>query len=328
MPNYCTLSIEKIKSFESMNSRFEHNHRLREVMNADPTLLMDNEIYINEEEINYQDLYKRAVDTDYYKSGKRIRKDAVKGFEIVTSFTHGAEETLDMDQWVKDNIDFISKQFGGRQNIKDAVLHRDESTPHLHVFVVPMTEDGRLCAKKYIDGRKDMIRLQDEYGKAMAAHGLSRGEKGSFMKHNDIRQFYSELGNAIGSELPEPKEKENIRTYYERINTFYKKAMVQKLKEKQNYEREMNEKMARRIAPYKGLENFVKEAKDKFGTMKKAKEKLFEEKYYMDLGLETMQTEDPEQYQACKQMIDILEKAGKIREKGMKDQVLDEQEIK
>ncbi|WP_425307124.1 plasmid recombination protein, partial [Escherichia coli] len=31
-------------------------------------------------------------------------------------------------------------------------VHRDEATPHLSAFVVPLTQDGRLSAKEFIGG--------------------------------------------------------------------------------------------------------------------------------------------------------------------------------
>ncbi|WP_251033333.1 plasmid recombination protein, partial [Escherichia coli] len=38
----------------------------------------------------------------------------------------------------------------GKDRVVAAVVHRDEATPHLSAFVVPLTQDGRLSAKEFI----------------------------------------------------------------------------------------------------------------------------------------------------------------------------------
>lgn len=46
--------------------------------------------------------------------------------------------------------EFIEKDFG-RDNIAYATVHMDETTPHLHIGIIPITDDNRLCAKELID---------------------------------------------------------------------------------------------------------------------------------------------------------------------------------
>ena len=45
---------------------------------------------------------------------------------------------------------FIIKDFG-RDNIAYAEVHLDETNPHLHIGIIPITQDNRLCAKDLID---------------------------------------------------------------------------------------------------------------------------------------------------------------------------------
>ena len=35
----------------------------------------------------------------------------------------------------------------GIENVINATVHMDEATPHMHLGIVPVTEDGRLSAK-------------------------------------------------------------------------------------------------------------------------------------------------------------------------------------
>ena len=55
----------------------------------------------------------------------------------------------------------------GRENILGAAIHVDESKPHLHIDVVPLTEDGRLSAKEIVGGKGKMHHKQSEWLKQM-----------------------------------------------------------------------------------------------------------------------------------------------------------------
>ena len=55
----------------------------------------------------------------------------------------------------------------GRENILGAAIHLDESKPHLHLDVVPLTEDGRLSAKEIVGGKGKMHHKQSEWLKQM-----------------------------------------------------------------------------------------------------------------------------------------------------------------
>jgi chromosome segregation ATPase len=75
----------------------------------------------------------------------------------------------------------------------------DESTPHLHAVVVPLTADGRLCAKQVIGDKIKMKQMQTEYAKIMEHFGLNRGKEGSRAIHEDVKEYYKRINN----ELPE-----------------------------------------------------------------------------------------------------------------------------
>ena len=44
-----------------------------------------------------------------------------------------------LDEWIKKTIGWFQKEFG-KKNVVSAVLHMDETTPHLHITVVPITD--------------------------------------------------------------------------------------------------------------------------------------------------------------------------------------------
>lgn len=48
-------------------------------------------------------------------------------------------------------IAWVDKEFG-RENLVSLQLHTDESTPHMHIVVTPVTKEEKLQAKKWLDG--------------------------------------------------------------------------------------------------------------------------------------------------------------------------------
>lgn len=76
----------------------------------------------------------------------------------------------------KECLQFHQERFG---HIISAVIHYDETTPHLHVVSVPLTQDGRLSARDVIGNRAKMSRTQDMfYEQVGKVYGLDRGERG------------------------------------------------------------------------------------------------------------------------------------------------------
>ncbi len=82
----------------------------------------------------------------------------------------------------------------GTDNVISAVIHLDESTPHLVAYAIPLTKDGRLSARDFLGGPQVMRKLQDSFYDACGQQrGLMRGVKGSKAQHSDIAKFYSTL---------------------------------------------------------------------------------------------------------------------------------------
>ena len=64
----------------------------------------------------------------------------------------------------------------------------DEKTPHMHLSFVPITQDGRLCAKEILGNKKKLTWWQDEFWKHMVEKypDLERGEAASMTGHEHI----------------------------------------------------------------------------------------------------------------------------------------------
>lgn len=172
--SFAILRHNKIKSVQK-GPAIGHNHRLSNEakVNIDPTKSGLNVFFDGE----------GTKDKIEAKLPSKRRKDAVVLIEIL--LTSGPEffDAIEMDraklstnskfkEWVQASISWAKKEFGA--NLIDTVLHMDESTPHLHVLTVPLTHDGRLCAKE-LTMRAEMQRRQTDYAKAMRPFGLERG---------------------------------------------------------------------------------------------------------------------------------------------------------
>lgn len=95
---------------------------------------------------------------------KRVRKDAVThltAFATMPDYSRRSEQ--EREQFVELFKSFLEKKYG-EGNVVDMRWHFDETTPHIHATVVPITSDGRLCAKElFAPTKKSMEQWQKDY---------------------------------------------------------------------------------------------------------------------------------------------------------------------
>jgi hypothetical protein len=127
----------------------------------------------------------------------KVRKNAVLAIEHMLSASpeyfrdpgqgpgeYNEQKTL---AWVERAVLFLEERYG--DNLASAVLHLDESTPHIQAMVVPLRADGKLDAARLF-GPDALTDLQDRYAEAMKPLGLVRGVQGSPAKHERIKRHY------------------------------------------------------------------------------------------------------------------------------------------
>ena len=100
---------------------------------------------------------------------RKMRSDAV--------LTRGLIIQLDSDlpkseqiQGLKDSLSWIANEFG-RDNIRALSIHNDETNPHMHVVMTPVTDDFRLSQKDFFRDPKDLRRMHDELREYMNSKG-------------------------------------------------------------------------------------------------------------------------------------------------------------
>lgn len=96
-----------------------------------------------------------------------------------------------------------------------ATIHRDETSPHLSAFVVPLTKDGRLSAKEFIGNRTQMTADQTSFAEAVRHLGLERGVEGSKARHTSIADYYRRVGSQTPKtpaiDVPEPSMGDRLK---------------------------------------------------------------------------------------------------------------------
>lgn len=185
---YAIMRCKKLATAGSVASSLKHCYRERETPNADMTRTSENEHY-------------GAKSTDEAMGKLREllpekrRKDAVLVVEyLMTASPEWWKEATPQQQtdFFQQSKDWLEKKYGA-DRIVVATVHRDETSPHLSAFVVPLTHDGRLSAKEFIGDRSQMTRDQSTYAKAVLHLGLERGIEGSKARHQSIRAHYAAI---------------------------------------------------------------------------------------------------------------------------------------
>ncbi len=121
---------------------------------------------------------------------RKLRSDAI----YMNSFVLTSDKEFFMKlplaaekEFFKDCVKFFADKYGA-ENIISAVVHKDETTPHLHLNLVPITND-KLCSKDLYD-RKKLSELQTEfYEKVGKKCGLERGKFKSGAKHLTASEY-------------------------------------------------------------------------------------------------------------------------------------------
>jgi hypothetical protein len=183
---YAILRTAKLKTHGNIGASLAHTFRTRETPNADKERTPDNEVLLgpkNGSEV-HEAIRKRLPE--------KHRKDAVLGIEYFVGaspewFSNGQDGRAYFDR----AVDWI-KERHGEANVVSAVIHRDETSPHAVIYVVPLDESGRLNAKKWTGGKAALSKMQSDFAQEVGRSvGLDRGVEGSLAKHTTIREFYS-----------------------------------------------------------------------------------------------------------------------------------------
>ena len=195
MPDFCILRLRK-RTLKAAAAMARHALREDDTPNADATRSHCNVVLGGRGHNAQQVLAQMKAATDPLAK----RKDAVRCIEflIAASPSINQWDESKQDRYYKSALAWIGDRFGGGRNVHLAVLHRDETTPHLQVLLAPIlhSPDGtkKLAANKLIGGPAGLKKLQDDFAAQIGQQfGLERGVRGSRRHHEPIRSRYTKL---------------------------------------------------------------------------------------------------------------------------------------
>ena len=88
-----------------------------------------------------------------------------------------------------------------------AVIHRDETTPHLTAMVIPLDERGHLNARSFTGGKVQLSAMQTSFAEAVSDWGIERGVHRSGARHVSIREYYARVTTLPSRTLGDPGDR-------------------------------------------------------------------------------------------------------------------------
>lgn len=213
---FCVMNIQKRKKNditgiqkEATRTATDYNNRVQPDMNfLNVDLIQSN---------NWMQDIQAKID----RAGAKMRSNSVVALDAI--YTASGEffkgkSNEECNQYFRDCLEFHQRKFG---HVISAIVHYDETTPHMHILSVPLTQDGRLSAREIIGNRTKMSQMQTafyeqvgrDYGLGRGIHmdGQEKKEHISAQEH-ELREIKQEI--AKGQEELEAIEhsKETART--------------------------------------------------------------------------------------------------------------------
>ncbi len=196
---YAILRTAKLKSFGEIGGSLSHNYRTRPTPNANPIRTPDNSHSVSKSYLVMDGIKNRLPE--------KTRKNAVLAIEYLITASpewSGWQNKEKEQEFFKRSVEWLQQKHG-KENVIATSIHRDETTPHLIAYVVPIDGRGKLNARSFLGGRAALSKMQTDFHSKVKDLGLERGLEGSKAEHKTVKEFYAEL------QEPLPKaEKINI----------------------------------------------------------------------------------------------------------------------
>lgn len=197
---YAILRTSKLKSFGEIGGSLSHNYRNRHTPNADATRT----------HLNAHSLHTASSVMDGIKQHlpDKVRSNAVLCVEYLITASpqwDGWKDKAQEAEFFKRSVEWLQARHG-KEHVIATSVHRDESTPHLIAYVVPVDSLGKLNARSFLGGRAALSKMQTDFHIKVKDLGLERGLEGSKAEHKTVKDFYADI------QQPTPKiEKINVK---------------------------------------------------------------------------------------------------------------------
>lgn len=190
-----SFAVARMQKVKSGNLVGVGNHNQRNTDNHSNKDIDVERSHLNYDLVNRTENYKRDIEqfiNDNKSSSRAVRKDAVLINEWIITSDNPFFKDKD-DKEIKDFFDTAKSYFAdkfGDNNIRYAQVHLDETTPHMHLGIVPFNDEHKLSAKTVFN-RQALQAVQDKLPKYLNERGfeLERGEKGSERKNLTVPEY-------------------------------------------------------------------------------------------------------------------------------------------
>ena len=154
-------------------------------------------------------------------------EDIIVGASVDFMLQLGTEQR---EKYFSDALHFFQSRYG-KENVMYCQCHLDESNPHIHVGIVPVTSDGRLSARDVFNP-KSLEKLQSDFHSNVSSrYGLERGEHNAktYLEVNEfktkqaklaLQQYSNDLNTAILQQ--DTIDKIQKSTHFARTGTLFK----------------------------------------------------------------------------------------------------------
>lgn len=168
---FCIMRTEKRKKSdlsgiqkENTRTATEYNNKVSPGMDIFNVVLKESSNWLQD------------INSEIQAAGAKPRSNSVLALDtIYTASPEFFQErtNAENDKFFQDCLKFHNEHFG---HIISAVVHYDETTPHMHIISVPLTKDGRLSARDVIGNKSKMSKTQDSFFEQVGrGYGLERG---------------------------------------------------------------------------------------------------------------------------------------------------------
>lgn len=202
---YAIIRAKKLKTLGAVSRSAQHTFRMQPTPNADPALTGRNRTVGAKGSEQILSVLGRTLPT-------KRRKDAVLAIEYLVTASpeafrrHGGLLDDMGDGYFSDALKWLHTRHGAA-NVLSATIHLDESTPHMVVYVVPLTADGRLSCRDFLGGPEKLKAMQASFHANVGARrGLERGVEGSRAKHETVSSFYTTMSKAGEAPVLKPRD--------------------------------------------------------------------------------------------------------------------------
>lgn len=206
MNNFCVMRFQKYQKNSCAKIDRHNNNREHLKGRKHPEQEKENITYKKYQDRTTLQIVNEKIKEIKEKSGKNTPKNRVVVAEFVLTFSPEQTENIleKRDDWLETNIEWLKREFCARgAELFRWDFHMDETTPHLHCFILTTDEKGQFNGTHFFAKKKMLENYQTTYAEAMKPFGLVRGisKEQTKAKHITSAEFLKKANKQIENSI-------------------------------------------------------------------------------------------------------------------------------